>query len=464
MSNRGFNRRRFLQSIATSAVAGSWLGTLGTLQRAQAASSLSVRGGSGYKALVCIFLDGGADAYNMLLPRIPGTGNPATDYNTYTASRTNMSIGYDPDTQTYDPSSILALNGTDLGLNPGMTGMQGLFNAQNMAAVANIGSMVEPGTKAEILGGSIELPPQLFSHSDQSIQWQTAYANSVDNKGWFGRVADLVDTLNPPNSPSMNISVVGNNIIQVGDTVVPYSISTDGPIGLHVGWDPDDHRLNTVESLMAADSSLFGAQHSSIKQTALDNYDMINNALENAPPLATVFPDTWLGNQLEIVARMIGIRGDLGAIRQTFVVSHGGFDTHDSQLTDLPGLISDLSECVTAFYDALVELGVENDVTAFTQSEFSRTLNSNGNGTDHGWGTHSFVVGGAVNGGQIYGTPPDLTLEGPDDIDRGRMIPTIAVDQYAATLAKWFGVDPGLMDTVFPNLGNFSGDDLGFMS
>ncbi|GJM08481.1 MAG: Tat pathway signal protein [Lysobacteraceae bacterium] len=459
---KAINRRRFLQAMCSSAVAGGWMGTLGTMQRAHAASSLAARG-TDYKALVCIFLDGGADTYNILLPRVAGTGDPSTDYNTYTASRTNMAIGYDEMTGTWDPSSILALNGTNIGLNPALTGLQSLFNSGQTAAVANIGSLIEPVTKAEILSGSAVLPPQLFSHSDQSIQWQTAYGDGPGNTGWFGRAADLLQSMNGSGSPSMNISVVGNNLLQVGDTVFPYSISTDGPIALNVGWDPNDSRRNLVEALMAAGTGMFETEHSAIKQRSLDNFDLINSALDARPPLTTAFPDTWLGDQLHMVARMIDIRNDLGASRQTFVVNTGGWDTHDGQLADLPDLIDNIGACIAAFYDATVELGVQNDVTSFTQTEFSRTLNSNGNGTDHGWGGHHFVTGGAVNGGQIYGTMPDLTLEGPDDIDRGRIIPTQSVDQYAATLASWFGVQPGDMDTVFPNLGNYASSDLGFM-
>ncbi|MDJ0654712.1 MAG: DUF1501 domain-containing protein [Xanthomonadales bacterium] len=466
-TKNGLSRRRFLQAAALSAVSGSMLGTTGLLQRAQAAATLGTKG-SGYRALVCILLEGGADSYNMLVPRLAGTGNPATDYNVYTQTRQNMAVGYNEQNGTWNPGSILTLNGTDMGLNPDMPGMQSLFNSNRLAVVANVGSMIEPVTKSQILGGSANLPPQLFSHSDQSVQWQKAHSDSVENRGWFGRVADLLSSMNAP-GPSMNISVIGNNVIQVGQSVFPYSIGTDGPVGIDTGWDPDGNRLATVEALMATADNIYASEHAVIKGRAQDNFEMINAALDAATPLATVFPDTWLGQQLHMVARMIGIRSALGVSRQTFVVGNWGWDTHDGQNANLPGLLQDLDGAAAAFDAALQELNapgqnnVSSNVTTFTQTEFSRTLNSNGNGTDHGWGGHQFVMGDAVAGGQIYGTLPDLTLEGPDDIDRGRIVPTLSVEQYAATLASWLGVQSGDLANVFPNLGNFSSSDLGFM-
>ena len=466
---KGINRRRFLQAAGYSAVAGSLIGTAGFLQRAQAAT-LQSKGAGGYKALVCVILDGGADSYNMFLPRVPGTLNPATDYDVYAQTRQNMAIGYNEQSNTWDPSSILSLNNSDMGFNPVMSGLRGLYDSGRLAVVPNVGSLIEPATKSQIEIGSVQLPPQLFSHSDQSVQWQKAYSNSVENRGWFGRVGDLLSSLNSSPSPSMNISVIGSNVLQVGETVVPYSISTNGPIGLETGWDPNGDKLATIEALMATADNIFGSEHSVVKQRAQDNFDLIDGALQALPPLNTVFPNTWLGDQLHIVARMIAIRSALGASRQTFVVSSGGWDTHDDQLGALPGLIQELDEAITAFYNATVELNspgqtdVSGNVTTFTQTEFSRTLNSNGNGTDHGWGGNQFVVGDSVNGGQIYGNLPDLTLEGPDDIDRGRIIPSIAVEQYAATLSTWFGVQSGDLNTVYPNLANFASNNLGFMT
>ncbi len=464
-TTKQWNRRNFLRAACSTALAGSCLGTIGALQRAQAAASLNA--GGDYKALVCVFLFGGADSYNMLLPRIPGTGNPATDYNIYSQSRTSMAVGYQEDMNGnptgYDPSSILSLNGTNMGLHPNMTGLRALYNSGNLAAIANTGTLVEPVSKAQWQAGSVALPPQLFSHSDQSNQWQLTHANSNLSEGWLGHAADLLSSAN--SSPlSMNISVIGNNLIQVGQSVVPYSIDTDGPIGLDTGDDPQGNKRAVIEALLSTSSELFPQELGIVKQRAINNYDLIADELEALSPLTTAFPiNNNLSAQLSIVADMIRIRGALGMSRQTFVVALNGWDTHDNQTTDLPALIQRVDEALSAFYDASVEIGVENEVTTFTTTEFSRTLNSNGNGTDHGWGGHQFAMGGAVNGGSIFGNLPDLTLEGPDDTGNGRIIPSQSVDQYAATLATWLGVSGADINTVFPNLGNFSSNDLGFM-
>ncbi|MEM1090225.1 MAG: DUF1501 domain-containing protein [Pseudomonadota bacterium] len=468
---RPISRRDFLKAAGFSAVSGSSLGTLGLLQRAQA-SVAQQKGFADYKALVCIMLDGGADSYNMLVPTA-GNANPALDYDTYAQTRQNMAVGYnEAGGGSWSPASVLPLNNTVMGFNPDFSGLQGLYNSNNLAVVSNVGSMVEPVTKAGINAGSVTLPPQLFSHSDQFIQWERAYADSQQNRGWFGRVADLLAPSNTQQSPSMNISVVGSNLLQVGETVQPYSISTNGPIGIETGWDPDGEKLSVVEAIMATSDNLFADEYMVVKQRAQDNFDLIDaalNALGDDDALfgagvAAGFPqENWLFDQLKIVARMIAIRNVLQVERQTFVVELGGWDTHDGQNDDLPELLQTVDAAMTAFNAALGALNVQNNVTTFTQTEFSRTLNSNGNGTDHGWGGHQLVMGGAVQGGQIYGELPDLTLDGPQDIDRGRIIPTLSVEQYAATLARWFGVSPGELNTVFPNLGNFNQQTLGFM-
>ncbi|MFK7958420.1 MAG: DUF1501 domain-containing protein [Lysobacterales bacterium] len=475
-----FNRRDFLKIAGFTAVNGSTLGTLGLLQRAQAAT-LTQKGFSDYRALVCIALGGGADSYNMLVPA-SNSGNPAEDYATYTQTRQNMAVGYDAQSETWDPSSILPLNNTSMGMNPVLSGLQGLYNNNDLAVVSNVGSLIEPVTKTQIEAGNVALPPQLFSHSDQFIQWERAYADSQQNRGWFGRVADLLHESNTSQSPSMNVSVVGNNLLQVGNVVQPYSISNSGPIGLETGWDPEGEKLAVIESVMATSDNLFATEYSRVKERAQDNYDLIYSALypdngqgqaesqEEADlrvfgqTLVNSFPqDNWLWDQLKIVARMIDIRNVLQVERQTFVVELGGWDTHDNQNADLPELLLLLNDAMTAFNAALNHLNMSNNVTTFTQSEFSRTLNSNGDGTDHGWGTHQLVMGGAVQGGQIYGELPNLELDGPQDIDRGRIIPTLGVEQYAATLSNWFGVPSGELQTVFPNLGNFNQQTLSFL-
>jgi len=465
-------RRSLLKSAGFAAVSSSLLGTLGGLQRAQAAA-----GGSDYKALVCIYLDGGADCFNLLIPRDAGN-DPVSGHANYAEQRGGV---YDMDTNPggmgVARSDILSLNGQSFGLHPGMEGMQSLFNANRLAAVANVGSLLEPVNKTVIESGTAKLPAQLFSHSDQNLQWHKAWADAQEPKGWFGRAADLLESLNDMTSPSMNISIHGNNVLQVGNNVVPYSMTPNGPEGLEVGHDEvgAPRIQNTVEAIMAESGHLFGVEYSTVKARAIENFEVLSAALDaqiitdNQTQFTPIFhpagaEDNYLSNQLEMVARMIDVRSTVGASRQTYFVNLGGWDTHDGQIRDLPNLTRMLSEAMSRFDEALGLLGLGNDVTTFTMSEFSRTLNSNGNGTDHGWGGHQFVMGGAVNGGQIVGQMPQLILEGPQDVDRGRMIPTLAVEEYAATLARWFGVANGDLDTVFPNLNRFGSSDLGFMA
>lgn len=476
MSKILLRRRHFLQSAATAAVSGSLLGTMGILQRAQAAAA-----GTDYKALVCVYLDGGADSFSLIAPNL-FSSDPSQDHAVYAESRSGV---YDPlgnpGGMAIAQSELLPLTGggAGYGLHPGMEGMQSLFNSGKLATIANVGSLIEPVTKLGIENQTARLPPQLFSHSDQTAQWEKAYANSVEPKGWFGKVADRVQSLNSSPSPSMNISLTGNNLLQVGSNVLPYSVDRyrvdpaapadpgdGGPIGLFTGYADAAAARATVETIMATSAHTFGAEYSAIKNRAIENYDLISGALESVPNLTAFspYPDDEFQQQLHMVARMIAIRSSLGACRQTFVVRLGGWDTHDSQNADVPELAQRLSDGLAAFYQATVDLGVESSVATFSFTEFSRTLNSNGMGTDHGWGGHQFVMGGAVSGGQIVGTMPNLTLEGPSDLGRGRLFPTQSVEQYAATLATWFGVDASDLNLVFPNIGNFGSNNLGFMA
>ncbi len=462
MKMKSKSRRHFLQSAAYAGVSGSLLGTVGMLQRAHAAA-----GDPNYKALVCVYLDGGADSYNLIAPNTD-RANPAEDYRVYSESRSgdynNGSGG-----MAVPQADLLNLSGVPYGLHPGMEGMQSLFNSNKLAAVANVGTLIEPSTKNQIENNLVTLPSQLFSHSDQAQQWQKGFPRSQVPEGWIGRVADLVDSQNSKPAPSMNISLNGNNILQVGQSVLPYSMdryeynaadpedSRGGPIELFTGYAaPEDSRA-VIESIMATANNRFGRAYAEIKQRGIANFDLVSAALESVPFVDAFAPynDDEFQQQLHMVARMIAIQSQLGASRQTFFVRLRGWDTHDDQLPDLPALAQRLSAGLSMFYQSTVDLGVENQVTTFTFTEFGRTLNSNGMGTDHGWGGHQFVMGGDVNGGTVYGTMPNLTLEGPDDMGRGRLIPTLSIEQFAAPLASWFGVANAELDLVFPNLSNF---------
>ncbi|MEZ5463815.1 MAG: DUF1501 domain-containing protein [Lysobacteraceae bacterium] len=464
MKRRDFLRRSLgtFAGLGAYGVAGT-LGNLNLIGAAMAAEHLG-KGIPDFKALVCIFQYGGNDAFNTLIPRDGGT------HAEYAASRGPLAL----DLAT---AAALPLNptqppagGGQYGLHPGMTRLQGLFNGGQCAVVSNVGPLLYPITKAQFQNASVPVPPQLFSHDDQQFQWQTAWPDSATGTGWAGRMADALIAANGNSQVSMCMSLAGSNTLQVGNVVQPYFV---GAYGLqNVFFIEDEWNQTRRESFLAiqqlarqSDTHVFERAYGGIMNRALTNHDLIQAALAATPAPSTTFPDNFLGAQLAMVARMISIRSALGMQRQIyFVADTGGYDTHDNQLAQHGTLLPNLSECMGAFYDATVELGVANDVTSFTASDFGRTLSVNGDGTDHGWGSHHFVVGGGVNGGRFYGTMPSLVNEGPDDAGWGQIIPTTAVDQYASTLAHWFGVSPSNIADVLPNIGRFSGSDLGFMA
>jgi uncharacterized protein (DUF1501 family) len=450
---RPMNRRGFLQLGVNTLASSGLLATLGGFERALAAADTT-----GYRALVCIYLFGGNDSFNTLVPR-------STDaYNQYAQSRGSLAV----DKMRLLPLHPQTSDGNDYGVHPSCKGLQTLFNNGNLAFVANVGSLVRPVTRAEFLSGRADLPLQLFSHEDQSVQWMTARANSAERQGWGGRIADLLATQGYAPKLSVNISLAGANIWQSAGNVVPYNLGSFGAPELDItkiegGGGRVDAYLQLLQQAQA-DPSLMSQQFAFNESRAIDLAHVINDGLKTVPEFRTQFPASHLGDRLKTVARMIGARSQLGAARQIFFVGHYGFDTHDNQLGQQPALLQQLSDAVQAFYDATVEIGAASSVTTFSASEFGRTLTSNGDGTDHAWGAHHFAVGGGVKGANIYGAMPNLTINGPDDVDTGRVIPAQAMDQYGATLSRWFGVSGSDLDVVFPNLGNFDRRDLGFMS
>ena len=339
--------------------------------------------------------------------------------------------------------------------------------------VANVGPLVAPVTRQEFLSRTAAVPPQLFSHSDQTVHWQTSLPDQPSRTGWGGRAADLLQSLNENARISMAISVAGTNTFQVGNVVTQYQVSPEGPVGLS-SYVPAaqgaDASSNAVRALLARSyGNLFERGYSGIFQRALGNQELLSGALAGAPVLTTQFPQTDLGLQLQMIARLISVREALGLRRQVFFCAGQGFDTHGGQIgaSALDGthanLLGELDGALGAFDAAMTELNAADSVTAFTASDFGRTYVSNGDGSDHGWGSHHFVIGGAVHGGRLYGQVPTLALNGPDDAGDGRWIPTTSVDEYSATLARWFGVANSDLPLVLPNLGRFANPDLGFM-
>jgi uncharacterized protein (DUF1501 family) len=454
-------RRDFLQralcATASSALFTHFAGKL-SIAHAAAMSGGRLLGG-GYRALVCVYLYGGNDAFNMMVPTDSG------GYQQYESARGALAIAQG-DLLPLDPL-VAPTGGGTFGLTPAMPLMRNLFNqAQSpLAIAANIGALLYPITKAEYQAESVPVPAQLFSHSDQTVTWQQPNADANTRRGWGGRLADLFHESNSNQQLSMNISIDGENVFQAGDEVIPYYVGTNGAEGLDfVGDWPPGRRQVFLALRDAAHGNALQRQYASVMRRSMDNEVMINEALDNESALTTSFPDTHLGRQLRMIARLINVRAALQMQRQIFFVGLGGFDTHDNQLSDQAEQLAELDGALAAFHAATVEMSLADSVTTFTASEFGRTTSVNGDGTDHGWGSHHLIMGGAVNGRRIYGTPPNLSVGGPDDADWGQIIPTTSVDQYAATLARWYGVPPGDMGTVFPNIGRFNTPDLGFMA
>ena len=447
-------RRQLLKHGACSAAGVAGLHALWNLGLVSSAAAQG--GASDYKALVCVFLFGGCDSFNLLVPR------DNAHYNPYATARQNLAI---PQNQ------LLAItpntsDGSLYGLHPSCPELQTLFGAGKLAFVANVGSLLYPMTKAQYGNHSVQRPPQLFSHYDQQFQWMTSLPDSNEGYGWGGRTAELLHTLNGTSALSMNITLQGANTFQVGPTVAPFSMGTNGPGGLK-GFSSQQGQRRYVafqQLLNRQTPNLLEKAFADTQKRAIETNALLATALDGAPPLVTVFPQSNLAAQLAMVARTIAIRDQLGAHRQVFFCGMGGFDSHDNQNADQPGLFAAISQALSAFQAAMVELGTESMVTTFTASDFARTLTSNGDGSDHAWGAVQLVMGGSVAGKDVYGVYPNLALDGPDDIEGGRILPTTSVDEYSATLAKWLGVQAADMATVFPHLARFANPDMGFMT
>lgn len=472
-------RREFLGSACCAAVgATGLLSALGSLRLMGAAASPtngpqlpSVAGApiaADYKALVCLFLNGGNDANNLIIPM--GSG-----YSAYATARSNLAI---PQSSLLPLTPKSADGGRTWGLHPSVTDLHRLFDSGQAAFLANAGTLVYPTSKAQYTARSVPLPPQLFSHSDQQVQWQHSVPDKPTSTGWGGRVADLVNAFNTSDQISMSISIAGKNTFQVGAKVSQYAIGTGGAAvltGSTTNLSPtnlDGIRFRAQKDLFAqSQPGLFETAFATASGDAIVSSDLLNTVLSASTALTTTFPNTTAGNQLRMAARLIAASPTLGLKRQIFFVQLGGWDLHAGQLVNTDpttgthaGLLTQISQAMNAFYNATVELGVANQVTTFTASDFGRTFRSNGDGSDHGWGSHAIIMGGAVKGGDLYGKMPTLAINGPDDTGLGRWIPTTSVDEYAATLATWFGVSTTDLPTVLPNIGRFAKPNLGFLS
>jgi uncharacterized protein (DUF1501 family) len=465
-------RRAFLKRLG--AVSGMGAAAPLALNLAAAGEAAAFES-TDYKALVCIFLYGGNDHANTVVPY------DLPNYDRYSAirgggaGRTSGGIAFGRDQLT--PNALTPLVSQPLtdnlqyALAPRLTALKPLWAAGKLAIQLNIGPLVVPLTLAQYLSDDrtkYPLPPQLFSHNDQQSVWQALGAEGA-SVGWGGRLGDFALASNGTSSLTC-ISAGGNAVLMSGNDVVQYQVSVNGPQPVYSAlYDKYSGALkaNVMRSLITQPSAnLMENDYAIVTKRAMDLQATVSNAL-NGVVLNTSFDidnaSNPLADQMKIVARLIGARSALGAKRQVFFVQLGGFDQHDNLIADHNLRMGSLNEAMGQFQAAMGELGVAEKVTAFTASDFGRTLSSNGNGSDHGWGGHHFVMGGAVKGGRYYGVAPHISITTDDQVGQGRLLPTTSVDQYAATLARWFGVSSTEMPAIFPNLANFATSNVGFL-
>jgi len=462
---------------------GASLGILGPVGlpfafQLAAMNAASAQSAPDYKALVCIFLFGGNDGNNMIIPM------ETAGFNAYNAARGGSSVAL---TQTNLQGTVInSVNatqyGSQFGFHPSMPQLASLFNSGKIAVAANVGPLVIPTTRAQYLARSVSLPTNLFSHSDQQNEWQTSGKNSLGVIGWGGKIADAMQYANGAAQYPMSVSTAGAVVFTSGAATQPVNIVSVGGSALACTQNQSvpntstacSDRADVVQQLLKFDTGAALIQAASdVTSRAFLYTDLLDAARASAPALTWPIPSSGLGDQLRTVAQIIQVREALGLKRQIFFVSLGGFDTHSGQGATTgaqPNLLAELNNSLNAFQSVLADSAamgkdLSADVTTFTLSDFGRTLQPNtAAGTDHAWGNHQLLMGGAVQGQRIFGPFPTLALSGPDDAgNNGRWIPTTSIDQYGATLAKWFGVADADLPSIFPNLNNFTTKNLGFL-
>lgn len=460
------SRRKFLgQSCAALGYTTLFSSLINLRAMAAAAADNSTTVASGnYKALVCLMLAGGNDSFNMLMPK----GD--NEYAEYALTRSNLAIAQN-DIRQINP---ITNDGRIFGVHPGMADMQQLFEMGNLAFACNVGTLIEPSTKTQILDGVVQTPLGLFSHADQIQQWQTGRPHERSTIGWGGRIADLIQSTNTNQNISMNISLQGSNVFQQGNEIIPYAISPNGSVGLNGYGEQnifDQLRTDAIDSMLDRD------YQDVYKNTYRNTIKSSNNAsvefqagIDAVNDFTTPHPESNpLADQLRMVAKTIAARDTLSFQRQIFFVQLGGWDHHDELLINHTNHLTLVNDAVKYFSDLMDELDTQDCVTTYSLSDFGRTLTSNGNGTDHAWGGNAFMMGGAVNGQEFYGDYPTLALNSDLDLNNGVLVPTTAADMYIAELALWFGVAPSDLSMILPNISNFydtsSGiSPLGFMN
>ncbi|MEQ1879452.1 MAG: DUF1501 domain-containing protein [Burkholderiales bacterium] len=416
-----------------------------------------------YRAIVCLFLAGGNDNSNTIIPYDP------TEHAAYAAARPDIAFAYNALTPTAT-APVASQGGRAFAFHPALSNLKSLYDQGKLAVVANVGPLVVPTSLTQYRNGSVPLPPKLFSHNDQVSAWQanTPVGEGAD-LGWGGRMGDLLVAQNGLSTFTC-ISTSGNALYLSGQTVIQYQVGANGSTAISA-LSGNLYSSPTAGAayrrvIMRASSHLFENEYSQMVSRSVAANTLLSSSLPPASTFALPIPaGNNLASQLNVVARMIAARGPLAVNRQVFLVSLGGFDNHDFLVADHNSRMLLVNGAIGAFYQWMQQLQMENNVTLFTASDFGRTLTSNGDGSDHGWGGHHMVVGGAVQGGNIFGTFPQVTFGTSDDVGQGSLLPTTSVDQYAATVARWFGVPDSRMSEVLPNIGNFGASRyLGFLT
>ncbi len=470
------SRRQFLRTASLTSMAGFSVSPF-VLGLNSLAAMAQGTGMSDYKALVCVFLQGGNDGHGTVIATDP------TSFSAFTQARSGApGLAY-PLNELLPIVPKTSQGGHTFGLNPNLTGVQNLFNAGRAAIVANTGTLIAPATKAQISANSVPLPDSLFSHFDQTAAWQAIASNggSAEHVGWGGAVADLIESMNV-NSNSMFtcISTAGIALFLSGQSSFQLNVTSAGPIPIYGTSQPlfgSSAGSSALSSILTADeNNLFAKEYEVVVNRSMQAQELLATSMlpagvggvPNPPqyidPVTNMLTDNQLAISLQTVARIIAGRASLGVNRQIFYVQLGSFDTHDAQAVQHARLLTQLGQAFEYFDAQMVAAGLGNQVTAFTASDFGRTLTSNSDGTDHGWGSHHFVVGGSVAGQDMYGQYPVVGVNQANDLGAGRLIPTTSVDQYAGTLARWFGLSDGQIKTIFPNFANFGTSPyLGFL-
>jgi uncharacterized protein (DUF1501 family) len=476
MNKLNRSRRQFLRTASLTSMAGFYASPF-LLGLNSLAAMAQGTGLSGYKALVCVFLQGGNDGHGTVIATDP------TSFSEFTQARSGApGLAY-PLNELLPIVLKTPQSGRTFGLNPYLTGIQNLFNAGRAAIVANAGTLIAPATKTQINANSVPLPASLFSHFDQTAAWQAIASNggSAEHVGWGGAVADLIESMNV-NSNSMFtcISTAGIALFLSGQSSFQLNVTSAGPIpiyGLSQSLFGNSAGPNALASILTADeNNLFAKEYEVVVNRSTQAQVLLATSMlpagaggiPNPPqyldPITNMLTDNQLAISLQTVARIIAGRANLGVNRQIFYVQLGSFDTHDGQAMQHARLLTQLGQALEYFDGQMIAAGLGNQVTTFTASDFGRTLTSNSDGTDHGWGSHHFVVGGSVVGQDMYGQYPVIGVNQANDLGAGRLIPTTSVDQYAGTLAQWFGLSDGQIKTIFPNFSNFGTSPyLGFL-